>query len=215
MTNMRSPSTTDESHQWNGNSTPITIPQLRGPEVRVDMKKTMTSLELKENINDNALNKPIFSSSPHQPLYVLQPSQLTAVRSSSNRLLPRPATHLRESNSPITGSAPSFLSSHQLCKRNTPPNRGKWTGASILRPGESMESFFGIDQASTEEYRQLCRSIANGVEDSAKAWHRVLELASERAAKDRAWFSNGKKSTMRSTSKSSLSSLSPLPQERI
>jgi serine/threonine-protein kinase RIO1 len=80
----------------------------------------------------------------------------------------------------------------QQTKRNTPPSRGKWSGNNILRPGESLESFFGIDQASTDEYRQLCRSISNGIEDNAKTWHRVLQLASERAANDHSWFSNGK-----------------------
>lgn len=190
MTNTKaSPETEERPHQWYGNSTPITIPQLRGP---YDMKKAMISHELKENINEKTRNGQVIASSPHQPLKALQASQPSAPRSSCNRLLPRPATHLRESNSPGTAPAASLLPSIQQGKRNTPPNRGKWSRSNILRPGESLESFFGIDQASTDEYRQLCRSISNGVEDNARTWHRVLQLASERAAKDRSWFSNGK-----------------------
>ena len=187
MTNTRSPPTTGE-RPWYGNSTPITIPQLRGSDD--NMGKSMISHELKENINEGARNEQIIAASPHQPLKTLQSFQLTAPRSSCNRLLPRPATHLRESNSPV--SAASLPPSIQQGKRSTPPNRRKWSGNSILRPGESLESFFGIDQASADEYRQLCRSISNGIDDNAKTWHRVLQLASERAARDRSWFSNGK-----------------------
>lgn len=192
IADMNSPSSS-RSHHWNRSSTPITIPQLRGLETRVD-SKSIVSQELKENINDGTPSTSNISSCSHYPLKTLQPSQLTASRSSGNSLVPRPATHFREANSPLIAS--TFLPSHHMGKRNTPPNRGKWTGAAILRPGESMETFFGIDQESTDEYRQICRSIVNGIEDNAKTWRRVLELASERAEKDRAWFSNGKKSNV-------------------
>ncbi|GAX09790.1 serine/threonine-protein kinase TTK/MPS1 [Fistulifera solaris] len=176
MTNKTSSPMTGERP---GHSTPITIPLLRELD-----DTTKLSNEHKENINVGPRNEPAINSSPNQPLKALQPFQLTAPRSSCNRLLPRP--HLRDSHSPATALPPL-----QQSKRNTPPSRGKWSGNNILRPGESLESFFGIDQASTDEYRQLCRSISNGIEDNAKTWHRVLQLASERAENDRSWFSNG------------------------
>jgi hypothetical protein len=48
----------------------------------------------------------------------------------------------------------------------------------ILRYGETMETFFGLDQNSSAEYWRLCRQVVDGsAADDPEAWNRVLEAA--------------------------------------
>ena len=45
------------------------------------------------------------------------------------------------------------------------------------RHRETADSVFGLSNHSSDEYRQLCRNVADGRCDDAGSWRRLLELA--------------------------------------
>jgi serine/threonine-protein kinase TTK/MPS1 len=68
--------------------------------------------------------------------------------------------------------------------RRLSPSPGPITSSTkkrtVLRYGETTESFFCLINESSEEHRQLCRGIVEGtLSDDSSAWRRVLELATK------------------------------------
>ena len=72
----------------------------------------------------------------------------------------------------------------------------------VLRYGESAESLFQLDAASSPEYRELCLRVTDAVEqpsleEEVEAWRRILELRTRQVAQQSSGGSGGGDSLLR------------------
>jgi len=96
--------------------------------------------------------------------------------------IPEPKTSSSALSSPAFRPTTSTSSSSPLRTLSGTKMATSGTSSSsrgVLRYGESADALFGITDGSTDEYRNLCHSIAHGTDsENAGAWRRVLDVAS-------------------------------------
>jgi serine/threonine-protein kinase TTK/MPS1 len=147
------------------------IPSLRIPplpssnEAGKENNSEVMKVKSRTDITKNSKNP---KSSPLQEVKKssAQPLRLRTPQTMNSKSQNRPEKLLL-SSSPIP---PARSSTKQT------PNKTR----SVLRYGETVESLFCLSKTSSEQHRQLCKSIIEGsLADTPSTWRKVLEFASE------------------------------------